>query len=1462
MRLKVTLQRDDQAVDLIATVDATVRVGDLAERIVRSDPRVQLDDFNGGAKTLRVDERSSPRVLDRELTIAEAGVRSGTTVSVVAAPSRRRGPGSMEAAATLIVLSGRDEGDEHALFAGANLIGRSGENDVQLEDELISKRHAQINVGSTVEIVDLNSSNGVLVGAERVARAWVRAEDVVRIGDTSFRVVNHVAGAISTGRESLLFNRSPRLDSVWEGSEVAAPKPPSPPGPSHFPWLTMLAPLLMGIGLFAVTRSAASVLFIALSPLMILAATFEQRREGRKSFGRALAVFEERLATAMALAQAELELEGHARRAEFAAPADAAAAAIERGPALWSLRPDRRGFLDVRLGLGCLPSRNSFVLPYVDDPVAELWARLEKARSTFTSIERVPVVASLGAGGSLGIVGSRTAALGVARAAVAEVVSLHSPAEVVLAVVASSASGPDWSWVRWLPHVTSEHSPLPGGHLADNPGGALRLVSAIQDLVDRRLSDISDSNRRHLPAVVLVVEDDSPVDRSRLVDLLERGRPAAVHVVWVSRTVARLPAACAAYVDTGNGGGAEDAAVGYVEEGRIVTPVALEALDRRQVDELARALAPLIDAGARLDDAADLPANASLLGLLGTELASSADAILDRWRINDSLPGSPSGGGRRKPHTLRAIVGATAEGGFPLDLREHGPHALVGGTTGSGKSEFLQSWVSSMAAEHSPFRVNFLFVDYKGGAAFGDCVRLPHCVGLVTDLSTRLVQRALTSLNAELRYREHALNAKKAKDLLELERRGDPDAPPALVIVVDEFAALVKEVPEFVEGVVNIAQRGRSLGLHLILATQRPAGVIKDNLRANTNLRIALRMADEEDSQDVVGTKIAASFDSSLPGRAVAKTGPGRLVNFQAGYLGGWTTGEPPPPRIEIEELAMGSGRQWEGADDESSVPVQLGPSDLQRMVSVISIANEDSGLPSPRRPWLDELAPIYELARAPVSRDDQELVFGIVDEPELQTQSTIAFWPDRDGHMAIFGTGGSGKTTLLRTLAVVAGLSVRGGACHVYGVDFGARGLQMLEAFDHVGAVINGDDDERIERLFRRLRFEIDERAARYAGVAAGDIADYRRITGQLDEPRILLLLDGFGPFRQAYEGTDRQAAYDLFLGLAAEGRQVGIHVVVTADRVAAVPAALSSAVQRQVFMRMAPEADGSVSTADIFTIESPPGRAMVGGKEVQVPVLGGTTDVTVQSETIRALAEEIRLVTPHSPAAPVVRLPEYVALSSMPGSLEGRPVFGVADRTLQPFSFVPEGVFLVVGPPSSGRTTTMVTVVRSLLRWRETNMVYFGQGRSSLVDACHWAEQGVGHEASAMLASQLEQTLAEADAVLPGVIVIEDIPNFLNGAAEYPLLGLVKRARDLGVLIVCDGETSAMGSGWDLLQAVRSARHGIALQPDQIDGETIFRTAFPRTRPAQFPPGRGIYVRAGALLKVQVAMADVDTT
>ena len=485
-----------------------------------------------------------------------------------------------------------------------------------------------------------------------------------------------------------------------------------------------------------------------------------------------------------------------------------------------------------------------------------------------------------------------------------------------------------------MPHTSSPHSPISATHLASTAPACSALLSELEDLV--ALAGEPDQDQaRPRPRVLVLVENDAPVERSRLVQLAERGWHQGICVVWLAPTTTLLPAACRVFLEvTGREGRVGN--VGYVSEGKLITPVAVDAISLEQTLAAARSLAPVEDSGTPVDDDSDLPRTVSLLTLTGTELARSHQAVIERWGESRSIltgpfaPATP----HRKPGNLRAIVGQSAQGTFSLDLRADGPHALVGGTTGAGKSELLQAWILGMAAAHSPQRVTFLLVDYKGGSAFRDCVELPHTVGLVTDLSPHLVRRALASLSAELRYREHLLARHRAKDLVELERRGEVDAPPSLVIVVDEFAALVQEVPEFVEGVVNVAQRGRSLGLHLILATQRPAGVIKDNLRANTNLRLALRVADENDSSDVLGSTVAAYFDPALPGRAVSKSGPRRLTPFQTGYAGGWTSDTPPPPEMRVETLSYGAGRLWEPPVVEAEPEHEdLGPTDIQRLV-------------------------------------------------------------------------------------------------------------------------------------------------------------------------------------------------------------------------------------------------------------------------------------------------------------------------------------------------------------------------------------------------------------------------------------------------------------------------------------------------------------------------------------------------
>ncbi len=1474
MRLKLTLNRPANsaaAADVLITVDTTVTVGELAEAIGRRDPVSPIKIPDGGV-TLAVQDGSAQRPLRHDATVADAGLRSGQTVAVVKRPNKPAAEEIGDASAVLAVVDGPDAGREFNLVLGASYIGRRKDNTVQLADPLVSNQHARITVGDTIEIVDLGSSNGVLIGGDPVARAIVGPNDEITLGDSVMRVV--MRGGVGPNRSAptVEFNRPPRLDIVYKGTEFEAPEVPTPPDKARFSISAIAAPILMAGLMYALTGNILSILFVAMSPVLMIGNTMEQRMLAKRALREATEAYHAALGSLQdELDQARTD-EVTGRRAEHTSIVELAPAALHRGTLLWTMRPDRRGFLDVRLGTATLPSRNSVKMPSKARSLPDLWQELVDLRDQYTHVEAVPAVGSLRESGSLGIAGGRTAALGVARSVIGQLVLLHSPAEMVLLGAMSSTSARDWDWLKWVPHTSSDHTPIKTDNLASSPGSVLRLVSELEDLLARRAEDSKD-DELPLPSIVLLIEDDAPIERSRLVSIAEQGPAQGIHVVWVATSVARLPAACGVFVEL-NASDPARGTIGYLSTGEPAVETALEPLDAAAVVEIARALSPVVDSGARVDDDSDLPRNVSLLSVTGKEPAQSGEHIVERWRESNSLP-LPAGESprrRKRDNHLRSTIGVAAGRNLVLDLREHGPHALVGGTTGSGKSEFLQSWVISIAAEHSPSRVTFLFVDYKGGAAFADCLELPHCVGLVTDLSMHLVRRALTSLKAELRYREQILQRKRAKDLLELEKRGDPEAPPSLVIVVDEFAALVQEVPEFVDGVVDVAQRGRSLGLHLVLATQNPGQSIKDNLRANTNLRVALRMADPEHSLDVIGTPQAALFDPGLPGRGIVKTGAGRLTPFQTGYVGGHTSDAPPPVIITVEELQLGDRSEWEAPPETIVEERDDGPTDLKRLVHSVRSAHSsaftmtgpdgEKKVAYPRRPWLDELASAYDLAKSPQSRTDTELIFAILDDPENQRQVPVAFAPDRDGNMAIFGTGGSGKTTVLRTLAVVAGLTSRGGPCHVYGLDFGGRTLQILEPLDHVGAIVNGDDSERVQRLIGYLRDVIDERAVRYAAAKAGTIVDYRVQANKPDEPRILLLVDAVGTFRDEYEVGPSTRWYDAFLNIAAEGRQVGVHVIVTADRPAAVSSALSSTISRRLTLRMASETDYMTLGVpdDIFTPDSPPGRGVLDGKDVQVTVLGGTPNTAHQATAIEQLAKQLRSrAGGRAPAAPIGKLADRVALSDLPSDSNGLPTLGLSYDTLDPMGFALDDTFVVGGPPQSGRTSVMATIVQSLVRCGKTKLVYLGAGRSALATSAAWIREARGDVEIADLARELTESITAANK--PDAIVIEDFTSLtsydITDALE-PLLAVCKRE---GVMVISDGDTSSMTAS-QLYRPLVNARHGLVLQPDQFDGENLFKTPLPRVVRAEFPPGRGFYIRGGKTWRLQCALPDLSST
>ena len=1489
MKLKLSLRRGvGSTVDVLVTADATATVQDVARALADGDALAAPGGVNASeAPTLLVaPPAGQPVHLNPAMPIADAPIGSGFDASVV--PALATGVDAAATAAVMRIHNGPDAGRTIPLPAGSSVIGRVAPAQVLLDDPQASKRHARVDVDQGIDLIDLNSANGLIVDGGLVQRVRVLPGQRITIGATevSFALAPRAQTDDSLVLErggALMFNRSPRVEDRYTGREFRHPIIPNEADPRIFPWPMIMAPVLLGLAMFAMTQRPTSLLIVVMAPLMMLGNFIGQRTQQGKKLELEIETFETQIDELEDTLENEERLERERRRAEAPATATIYENAMSLGPLLWTRRPEHWNFLGLRLGVGTADSRNTVQEPNDQRGIAQYAQQVRGLRDRFAQIDDVPAIELLPSAGAIGIAGPRELAADVVRGLGVQLFGLHAPNEVVTAAIIDPAWTGDMEWMKWLPHTTSPRSPFAEMALADSQSAGTALLNGLEEAILQRLSGSAtrrgpvSENETSMAlgkavgegrdaadigdvSLVLFVTHDAPIDRPRLTQVIERGPDAGVYTIFVAPTVESLPAACRTFIDVS--GGLDDAMVGWVRAGHRTRTVQVEGVSRDYAEIFAKRLAPVVDSSSVAADSSDLPANVSMLRLIGTDMAAEPQAAIERWRQNNSIIDRTRGPRPRlkRAGTLKAYIGQGSPDAMSLDLRTQGPHALVGGTTGSGKSEFLQAWVLGMAAEYSPDRVTFLYVDYKGGSAFADCVDLPHTVGLVTDLSPHLVRRALTSLRAELHHREHLFNRKKAKDLLELEKRQDPDTPPALILVIDEFAALATEVPEFVDGVVDIAQRGRSLGIHLIMATQRPAGVIKDNLRANTNLRVALRMADAADSNDVVGDVVASTFDPSLPGRGIAKTGPGRLVPFQSGYAGGWTTDEPDRAQVRVAELRFGSVTLWEadGEGESDTHDEDLGPNDQKRLVANLVVAASDAGIPAPRRPWLDDLATTIDLRDLPMSGDDR-IPLGLADIPQRQLQEAVFFSPDTDGHLLVYGTSGAGKSATLRTIGIAAGARPQSGRVAVYGIDFGTGALRSLETMPQVGSVVSGDDVERVQRLLRTIRQMLDDRGKRFSEVNAASLSEYRTITGDVTEPRVILLLDGFGVFKQDWETTSARAAYyAIFMRILGEGRPLGIHVVATADRYGAVPTAVSANVTKRVVLRMSDEGAYSILGVpkDVLNERSVPGRAIVDGLETQIAVIGGTTNVAEQNAAGEQFAAALREAGAIE-ARNIGSLPTELDAAALPASIDGFPVLGIGDDTLGPKGFEPVGTFVVAGPPQSGKTTAVRGIVRALQRFDpKVELFHFGGRRAVLREEAAWRRSAIGIEDARTLAKELKDIVADETVGSRIVIVVENLTEFGDTDAERPLKELFQAVNRSDHFLVADGDVTQLSGGYGLVGELKAGRHGIALRPESYDGESLFKVPFPKVQRHEFPAGRGLFVENGRFVTVQLPL------
>ncbi|MEU2621803.1 FtsK/SpoIIIE domain-containing protein [Streptomyces sp. NPDC007157] len=1375
------------------------------------------------------------------------------------------------------VAGGPAAGAVHRLGVGRYDIGTGPASHIRVEDPELPARAATLTIAidGTCK-VQTHTDNARLDGEEFESGGDWPLGAQLALGNTLLEITGYAppnaALKWSDDGAGLDYNRPPRLRPAEHQTHFSLPNPPGDYEARPLPWLMALLPLVGAVVSVLMFGRWYYLIMAVMSPVMLFGNYFMDKKHGRKSHAKQLKEYKEHKGRIENDAQDALKTERSDRRA--AVPDPAAVLTYGTGPRtrLWERRRTDADHLLIRFGTGRVPSEVE-----LDDPEQD-----EHKRKVRWYIEDAPVALSLRDLGVIGVAGPGDAAHALGRWAVAQTAVLHSPMDVQFYVLTDNDAGTRWDWVRWLPHSR------PGGGQdvnvligTDSETVAAR-VGELTQLLDGRQKALQQGGRNKTdgPAFsdpdIVIVWDGSRRLRSMpgVVRLLKEGPGVALRSICLDEEERFLPGECQGVVvaepvaakDAPATAVAQQAAGGFPsfqawhpqaqqgQQGAEQAPQDLElrlrveqsgALRKRGVRpdfvspawcaRLARSLSPLRDISGEAEDSA-LPAASRLLDVLQLE-PPTRDGIAARWRM----------GGQ----STMAVIGESYDGPFGIDLRRDGPHGLIAGTTGSGKSELLQTIVAALAVANTPENMTFVLVDYKGGSAFKDCVKLPHTVGMVTDLDAHLVERALESLGAELKRREHILAASDAKDIEDYQDlvRRNPSHPsvPRLLIVIDEFASMVRDLPDFVTGLVNIAQRGRSLGIHLLLATQRPSGVVSPEIRANTNLRIALRVTDAGESTDVIDAPDAGHIAKSTPGRAYVRLGHASLIPFQSGRVGGRRPGAADPATLapwagalswqDLGRAALRKPKSEAKEDDEIT--------DLKVLVDAVREANTALAIPAQHSPWLPALDDMLLLEDVPAVQAQGALPaapYGVEDLPADQARRAVAVDFASFGHLIVAGAPRTGRSQVLRT---IAGSLARTNSCadvHLYGIDCGNGALNALTRLPHCGAVVGRNQTERVERLMARLSGELSRRQELLADRGFADIGEQRAAVTEAERlPHIVLFLDRWEGWLPTLGELNHGDLTDQIMVMMREGASVGIHLVLTGDR-QILAGRISSLTEDKYGLRLADRADFSMLDINSRKVpeEIPPGRAFRSetAAETQFALLSADTTGQGQAAAIVAIGEAAQTRDAQVPRA---RRPFRVDV--LPGRISFEDAWAMRDpaAAASPLwalvgvggdeltAFGPDlaqGVpaFVIGGPAKSGRSTTLLGFARSYLA-NGVRLVVAAPRMSPLREL--EGQEGVlkvftGRDIDE---DELTEVIASASRAEPIVVLVDDAEVLDDCDAEDVFKRIVESGAEEGLAVVIAGDEDEICDGFSGWQVdAKKARRGILLSPQESgSGELI---------------------------------------
>lgn len=1112
-------------------------------------------------------------------------------------------------------------------------IGRSDQNDIVYRSGYVSGIHAQIEVdnGSYV-ISDMRSGNGTFVNNRRIVRQQLFPGDVICIAGLKIIVgcgmlaVNNPGGMAecrgkqlvpylppsprenkertgpgNAGAKEQLFYKSPRFRREIEKAGIKIDSPPPRDKGNEMPMIYTIGPsMTMGLasmfmGVFAVSNALSSgsgigsampsvVMSVSMLGGTVAWPVLSRKYDKKKTASKEEERREKYCMYLMDVRSQIQQIEYYQRKIlnENYVTLDECITRIQsRERNLWERSFGHRDFLTVRLGRGEVPLQVEleYQEPRFEVEEDELREEMEELVCETRIMSDVPVGLSLYENFLTGIIGRRQEECSFIKGLIFQIAALHSYDEVKMVFLYNEAEDMQWHFVKWLPHVWSDDRDI--RFVATNAGDEKEISIYLEKQLSARMEEGSQEN---LPYYLIFSMDKDLAENMEIISqILKLKENRGFGMVALYDQMSSLPKECGTVLDVGSGLSRmyrqDDISGDYMN-------FCPDAFAEPDCERLAVTLANI-----RLyrdNKSRQLPDMLSFLEMFGAGKADHLNALA-RWKENDPTV------------TLETEIGVDASGNpFKLDLHEkfHGPHGLVAGMTGSGKSEFIMTYILSLAVNYHPYEVAFILIDYKGGGMAKAFEKLPHTAGIITNLDGAMVNRSLISIQSELKRRQAVFQEVSRQinisniDIYKYQKlyRDRVVAEPMqhLFIISDEFAELKEQQPEFMKQLISAARIGRSLGVHLILATQKPAGVVDDQIWSNSRFRICLKVQEKADSMDMLKRPDAAELTKT--GRFYLQVGYNEI--FELGQSA-WS-GASYIPRDRLEEkqdmsvqVIGHTGRVLKQKAPDERKLAAADDKQLDAVTKYLAHLAEEEHIrirqlwmePLPEKLDLEELEKKYALAdkghRSGYNFCLEPLI-GEIDDPQNQAQYPMRLPLSEQGNTIIYGATGSGKTMMLTTMIYSLLREHTPEELNLYILDFGSEVLKAFARAPQTGDVVLVPENEKVANLFVMLRKELETRKKQMAAFG-GSFGAYVKESKE-KKPNIVIIIQNFSAFTENYEDYVQEVA-----ALAMDGSRYGIYLVITAANASGVRYRVAQNFPSVYAMQMNDETDYSIVLGNV---------------------------------------------------------------------------------------------------------------------------------------------------------------------------------------------------------------------------------------------------------------------------------------